>query len=65
MVGDDVESDVEGAIRAGLQGVAVRTGKYTPEAEARARRSATAVLDSLADLPGWLGLGQPWTGRPS
>ncbi len=57
MIGDDLEADVEGAIRAGLQGVAVRTGKYSPEDEARIRQSATAVLDSLAGLPGWLGLG--------
>jgi HAD superfamily hydrolase (TIGR01458 family) len=30
MVGDDAGSDVEGALRAGLQGVLVRTGKYRP-----------------------------------
>ena len=28
MVGDDVESDVGGALSAGLSGVLVRTGKY-------------------------------------
>lgn len=29
MVGDDVESDVNGALQAGLQAILVRTGKYT------------------------------------
>lgn len=31
MVGDDVESDVNGAIAAGLQGILVRTGKFREE----------------------------------
>ena len=56
MVGDDLEADAEGAIAAGLMGVALRTGKYTPDTEARAREVSTAVLDSLAELPGWLGV---------
>ncbi len=54
MVGDDLEADIDGAKRAGLQGVAVRTGKYRPEDERRAQEIADAVLDSLADLPAWL-----------
>jgi len=57
MVGDDLEADVRGARRAGLQGLAVRTGKYRPEDEGRARTDADAVLDSIADLPAWLGIG--------
>lgn len=56
MVGDDLEADVEGARGAGLLAVAVRTGKHTPAAEERARAAATVVLDSVAELPGWLGL---------
>ena len=56
MVGDDLEADVEGAIAAGLMGVALRTGKHTPGTEARAREVSTAVLDSLAELPDWLGI---------
>ena len=32
------------------------TGKHTPDSELRAREASTAVLDSLAELPGWLGL---------
>lgn len=56
MVGDDVESDVAGAREAGLQAVAVRTGKYRPTDERRGREVADAVLDSIADLPQLLGL---------
>jgi HAD superfamily hydrolase (TIGR01458 family) len=56
VVGDDLETDVLGARQAGMAGVAVRTGKYRPGDEARARRMADAVLDSIAELPGWIGL---------
>ena len=52
MVGDDVRADVEGAQRAGLTGVLVRTGKFSPsdlDGEVR----PDAVLDSIADLPRW------------
>ncbi len=56
MVGDDVEADVAGAREAGLRAVAVRTGKFRPSDELRGRQVADAVLDSIADLPQWLGL---------
>lgn len=56
MVGDDLRADVEGAQRAGLAGVLVRTGKFTP-ADLRADVTPDAVLDSIADLPRW------WAGR--
>lgn len=55
MVGDDIESDVGGALRAGLEAILVRTGKYR---EAQARESGiqpTAVVDSIADVPALLG----------
>lgn len=48
MVGDDPESDVAGAQRAGLRGVQVKTGKWTPGCEVVA---ADLVLDSIASLP--------------
>ena len=51
MVGDDVESDVGGALAAGLAGVLVRTGKYRPDAAAAAGVEPTATIDSIADLP--------------
>jgi HAD superfamily hydrolase (TIGR01458 family) len=57
MVGDDVESDVGGALAAGLAGVLVRTGKYTPDAERDAGVDPTATIDSIADLPDLLGSG--------
>src|SRR5215210_755221 len=54
MVGDDVESDIGGAKAVGMRGVLVRTGKYTDEGLERADPKPDAVLDSVADLPGWL-----------
>ena len=51
MVGDDVESDVGGALRAGLAGVLVRTGKYRPEAVTASGIEPTATVDSIADVP--------------
>jgi HAD superfamily hydrolase (TIGR01458 family) len=50
VVGDDIESDVAGARAAGMLGVAVRTGKYRPQDEERARQAADVVLDSIADV---------------
>ena len=52
MVGDDAESDVAGAQRAGLRGVQVKTGKYRPGAA----EEADVEIDSIADLPAVLGL---------
>lgn len=45
MVGDDVESDVLGAINAGLQAILVRTGKYRPGDENKITRMAKCVSD--------------------
>lgn len=47
MIGDDVESDVGGALAAGVAGVLVRTGKYQPGAEARIDPPPSAVCDDL------------------
>ena len=52
MVGDDIRSDIEGAQRAGLSGVLVRTGKFSP-ADLDGDVSPDAILDSVADLPRW------------
>jgi HAD superfamily hydrolase (TIGR01458 family) len=54
MVGDDVRTDVQGAQRAGLAGVLVRTGKFSP-ADLTGDISPDAVIDSIADLPRWWG----------
>jgi HAD superfamily hydrolase (TIGR01458 family) len=54
MVGDDVETDVGGALRAGLAGILVRTGKYRDDAVRASGVEPTAVVDSIADVPGLL-----------
>ncbi|MFE7897912.1 TIGR01458 family HAD-type hydrolase [Streptomyces sp. NPDC057424] len=51
MVGDDVESDVLAAQRAGVTGVLVRTGKFRPETLRDADGTPDHVIDSFADLP--------------
>ncbi len=48
IVGDDPESDVAGARRAGLKGVQVKTGKWSPGMDTT---EADLVLDSVAGLP--------------
>jgi phospholysine phosphohistidine inorganic pyrophosphate phosphatase len=52
MVGDDILTDVEGAQRAGLTGVLVRTGKFSPS-DLSGGVCPDAVLDSVAELPRW------------
>jgi len=54
MIGDDIVGDVEGALAAGLNGVLVRTGKFRP-GDLDRETAPTAVLESIADLPGWWG----------
>ena len=56
MVGDDIETDVGGALGAGLAGVLVRTGKYRADAVASSGIEPTATVDSIADVPELLGL---------
>ncbi|MEU2286552.1 HAD-IIA family hydrolase [Streptomyces sp. NPDC013178] len=56
MVGDDVESDVLAAQRAGITGVLVRTGKFLPETLEAADGAPDRVVDSFADVPALLGL---------
>lgn len=48
MVGDDAETDVAGAKRAGLIGIQVRTGKWQTGADTS---GADLVIDTIADLP--------------
>ncbi len=56
MVGDDLENDVLAAQAVGMAGVLVRTGKYREELLASAPGTPDHVIDSIADLPGLLGL---------
>jgi HAD superfamily hydrolase (TIGR01458 family) len=51
MVGDDIETDIGGALRAGLAAVLVRTGKYRDGAVRASGIEPTATIDSIADLP--------------
>lgn len=53
MIGDDIRSDVAGAQGAGMRGVLVRTGKFSPSDLAGDIRP-NAVIDSIANLPQWL-----------
>ena len=56
MIGDDAEFDVAASVALGMSGVLVRTGKYRAGDESRVSPEPTAVLRSVADLPGWLGI---------
>ncbi len=59
MVGDDVEADIGGALRAGLAGILVRTGKYRPGAPEAAGIEPTATVDSIGAIPK-LAAGSQW-----
>jgi len=52
MIGDDIVGDVDGAQRAGMRGVLVRTGKFR-DSDLESEIRPDAVLDSIADLPDW------------
>ena len=54
MVGDDVESDVGGAKRAGLRAVLVRTGKFREETLAAAEVQPDGIVESIAEVPAFL-----------
>ena len=51
MVGDDVETDIGGAMASGLAGVLVRTGKYREDLVRASGIEPTATVDSIADVP--------------
>jgi HAD superfamily hydrolase (TIGR01458 family) len=57
MVGDDVETDIGGALDAGLAAILVRTGKYRPDFVDSSGIDPTITVDSIADVPGLLGDG--------
>lgn len=54
MVGDDIDSDIGGAQKAGIRGILVRTGKYRQELAARSDVKPDFVIDSISDLIGVL-----------
>lgn len=55
MIGDDLESDVSGALLAGVgKALLVRTGKYIEGAEAAADPAPSAVVDDFAAAIDWI-----------
>jgi HAD superfamily hydrolase (TIGR01458 family) len=54
MVGDDIEADIAGAQDCGMRTVLVRTGKFREGDIEESGIRPDAVLDSIAELPGWL-----------
>ncbi|WP_347405186.1 TIGR01458 family HAD-type hydrolase [Mesorhizobium sp. WSM4884] len=60
MVGDDAESDVAGALSAGLgAALLVRTGKFRPGDETRFDPAPTALVDDLTAAAEWILKGAP------
>lgn len=55
MVGDDIESDIAGALRAGLAAILVRTGKYRKDRVIEAGIEPTEEVESIAEVPRLLG----------
>lgn len=53
MIGDDMESDIKGAARLGLQTIAVQTGKFRKRKLTRKSKLPNYLLSSIAALPGW------------
>src|SRR5699024_8405394 len=51
MVGDDLQSDVIAAQRAGLTGTLVRTGKFRESVLEMCPDRPDRIIDSIADLP--------------
>jgi HAD superfamily hydrolase (TIGR01458 family) len=56
VVGDSLVNDVRGGHDGGCLGVAVRTGTFDEAGLGELDRPPDAVLDSIADLPNWLGI---------
>lgn len=56
MVGDDIDSDIDGAQKVGIRGILVRTGKFREDYFQASLIQPAKVLDSVNDLPGLLGL---------
>ncbi len=50
MVGDDIESDILGAQKAGMRACQVKTGKFRPE-DLESGIEPDCLIDSVADLP--------------
>jgi HAD superfamily hydrolase (TIGR01458 family) len=55
MVGDDIESDIGGALTAGLRAILVQTGKYREERLLESGIGPTAIARSIVEVPDLLG----------
>jgi ribonucleotide monophosphatase NagD (HAD superfamily) len=55
MIGDDIDSDIGGALRAGLSAILVRTGKYREPHVGESGIQPTLVVESIADVPSLIG----------
>jgi phospholysine phosphohistidine inorganic pyrophosphate phosphatase len=62
MVGDGIDTDIEGAQKAGLKGVLVRTGKFRLS-DLEGTVKPDAVLNSIRDLPDWWSKQSPVASR--
>jgi ribonucleotide monophosphatase NagD (HAD superfamily) len=49
MIGDDIQSDVLGAQKAGIKGILVRTGKFSPK-DLDGTIIPDLIVDSIADI---------------
>lgn len=54
MVGDDAKADVEGALKAGLQAMLVKTGKYRPGDETTIQEPGTVLQENIEMAVGWI-----------
>jgi phospholysine phosphohistidine inorganic pyrophosphate phosphatase len=57
MIGDGIDTDIDGAQKAGLKAALVRTGKFR-ESDLESAVKPDAVLNSIRDLPAW------WDAQP-
>lgn len=51
MVGDDLYNDIEGAQKAGMRAILVRTGKYRETVTVESSVKPEMIIDSIADFP--------------
>jgi len=58
MIGDDVVTDIGGAVANGLTGILVKTGKYRKDSLENAPIPPSRVISSIADLPLLLASGE-------
>jgi len=54
MIGDDAEADIGGALKAGIPGILVRTGKYHPGDEKMLDQPPTHIASDLTAAVAWI-----------